>query len=116
MSAECSIFIYFFQLQAEVATQSSELGSLRSQITQLQSTNESLRADNTNLKSKSSSEAEQLSQRLSGQEGKVNDLQEELSTLQRHYDEQCQVNDDLKSQVHDVKNSLEEANRNSLQK
>ena len=49
--------------------------------------------------------------KLSGKEGQTSDLAEELSTLQCHYNEQLEANNDLKSQLLEKSNCLEDALR-----
>ena len=49
--------------------------------------------------------------KLSGKEGQTSDLTEELSTLQCHYNEQMEANNDLKSQLLEKSNALEDALR-----
>ena len=52
-----------------------------------------------------------LQGRLTAQESKMNDLSHELSTVQKHYDEQCQENDDLKGQLADLQSQLKDSQR-----
>ena len=49
--------------------------------------------------------------KLCGKEGQTSDLTEELSTLQCHYNEQMEANNDLKSQLLEKSNALEDALR-----
>ena len=49
--------------------------------------------------------------KLSGKEGQTSDLTEELSTLQCHYNEQMEANNDLKSQLLEKSNALEDSLR-----
>ena len=52
-----------------------------------------------------------LQGRLGAQEAKINDLNNELGTVQKHYDEQCQGNDDLKGQLADLQSQLKDTQR-----
>ena len=52
-----------------------------------------------------------LQGQLGAQEAKINDLNNELDTVQKHYDEQCQGNDDLKGQLADLQSQLKDTQR-----
>lgn len=52
-----------------------------------------------------------LQTRLGVQDGKIKDLNRELVTIQTHYDEQVQLNDELKGQMAEMAGNVQETSR-----
>ena len=105
-----------YQVRKDAGEKAAELKEVREKLSAIES---QTRTDLASENAKSQQlllQTETLQSRLSGQEGKISDLTEELSTLQRHYDEQCQANDELKSQLLEQEKSLEEALRHKSNK
>ena len=101
------------QSQSELSEKLTTVEALKAQVAGMESIGRELRLAQTSSAQESQTELSRLQQKLSAQDGKVVDLTEELATLQRHYDEQCQSNDDLKTLNGELKNSLEEMKRHT---
>ncbi len=88
-----------------------EIDSVKVELNSLQrSTNENLTVEQERI-GELQVKTETLQNKLSGSESKVQDLTSEMETLQRHYDEQCQANDELKGQLCESQNNLKDLQR-----
>ena len=88
-----------------------QIECLRVEIQSLRSTSaDALSSEQTRL-SGMQVKIETLNSRLGTQDGKISDLTTELNTLQGHYNEQCEANDELRCQLSDSQGSLQEAAR-----
>lgn len=106
----------FLQQRNEISDLSDKLAKYKSKVCELEQQEHQLKVSHTSSVQESQAEVMKMQQRLNSQEGKVADLTDELATLQRHYDEQCQSNDDLKAQMAEVKSTLAEAQRSNQAK
>ena len=55
-------------------------------------------------------------ERLNGQQGQANDLTKEVSLLESRCNEKTKINDDLKGQLSEKTNALEDALRHNINK
>ena len=75
----------------------NDLLQVSAELSDFQTENASLKSNSEALSQRMTSETSELQRRLAAQEGKVSDLQGELSALQGHYDEQCQAADEAQA-------------------
>ena len=62
------------------------------------------------------SELNMAKERLNGQQGQANDLTKEVSLLESRCKEESRINDDLKGQLSEKSNALEDALRHNINK
>ena len=88
------------------------MASAKSRISVLENDNARLSNDSSVQEEKSQSRLKELQAALEKSDGKLADVIEELRVTQSHYDEQCRVNDETKTNLSETKLVLSETERN----
>lgn len=97
--------------QSENLEKKNELESIRGQLKATEMQLSHLTNAQLSDSEKLGLEMQRLQEKISSEQGKVSDLSQELSVLQTHYDDQCQINDELKGQVLEQKSQISDLER-----